>query len=71
MERRPYAERCFSMGSGAGPPLLPSLANNYKRIVQGDDTIMILSETVHDARIIRMDAEHDPPHIKKWLGDSI
>lgn len=71
MEQRPYAERCFSMGSGAAPPLLPALANNYKRIVQSEDTIVILSETVHDARIIRMNAEHDPPDIKKWLGDSI
>ncbi len=71
MEQRPYAERCLSMGSSAGPPMLPSLANNYKRIVQSGDTIMILSETVHDARIIRMNAEHDPPGINKWLGDSI
>ena len=71
MEQLTYAERCLSMGSSAGPPMLPSLANNYKRIVQTEDTIMILAETVHDARIIRMDAEHDPPEIKKWLGDSI
>jgi hypothetical protein len=55
----------------ADPPMLPSLANNYKRIVQSEDTIMILAETVHDARIIRMNAEHDPPEIRKWLGDSI
>ena len=71
MEQRPYAERCLGMGASAGPPMLPSLANNYKRIVQSEDTIMILSESLHDARIIRMNAEHDPPEIKKWLGDSI
>ncbi len=51
--------------------MLPSLANNHRRIVQGKDTIMILVEVVHDARLVRMDAEHDPPQIKKWLGDSI
>ena len=72
MEQRPYAERCIlSFGSTSGPPMLPALYNNHKRIVQGEDTIMILIEMVHDARIVRMNAEHDPPEIKKWLGDSI
>ena len=72
MEQRPYAERCIlSFGSTSGPPMLPALYNNHKRIVQGEDTIVILIEMVHDARIVRMNAEHDPPHIKKWLGDSI
>ncbi len=72
MEQRPFAERCIlSFGSTSGPPMLPALYNNHKRIVQGEDTIMILIEMVHDARIVRMNAEHDPPEIKKWLGDSI
>ena len=72
MEQRPYAERCIlSFGSTSGPPMLPALYNNHKRIVQGEDTIVILVEMVHDARIVRMNAEHDPPEIKKWLGDSI
>ena len=72
MEQRPYAERCIlSFGSTSGPPMLPALYNNHKRIVQGEDTILILIEMVHDARIIRMNAEHDPPEIRKWLGDSI
>ena len=72
MEQRPYAERCIlTFGSTSGPPMLPALYNNHKRIVQGEDTILILIEMVHDARIIRMNAEHDPPEIRKWLGDSI
>ena len=72
MEQRPYAERCIlTFGSTSGPPMLPALYNNHKRIVQTEDTVMILIEMVHDARIIRMNAEHDPPEIKKWLGDSI
>jgi len=25
----------------------------------------------HDARIIRLDSEHRPDHIKPWLGDSV
>ena len=72
MEQRPHAERCIlSFGSTSGPPMLPALYNNHKRIVQGENTIMILIEMVHDARIVRMNAEHDPAEIKKWLGDSI
>jgi hypothetical protein len=72
MEQRPYAERCIlSFGSTSGPPMLPALYNNHKRIVQSEDTVLILIEMVHDARLVRMNAEHDPPEIKKWLGDSI
>ena len=29
---------------------------------------MILSEMVHDARIVRMNAEHLPTTIRKWMG---
>ena len=72
MEQRPFAERCLiGFGSTAGPPMLSVLYNNHKRIVQSEDTVMILTEMNHDARIIRMNAEHDPPHVQKWLGDSI
>ena len=73
MEQRGFAERCLlAFSSTAGPPTLPNyFYNNHKRIVQGEDTVVILVEMVHDARIVRMNAEHDPPEIRKWLGDSI
>jgi hypothetical protein len=32
---------------------------------------MILIEMVHDARVIRMNAEHLPQNIRKWMGDSV
>jgi hypothetical protein len=32
---------------------------------------MILVEMVHDARIIRMNAEHLPQTVRKWMGDSV
>ena len=61
-EQRPHAERCLmGFGSTAGPPMLSVLYNNMKRIVQTDDTVMILVEMVHDARIVRMNREHNPP----------
>src|SRR5205814_4450692 len=40
-------------------------------IVQTPDHVMILNEMVHDARIVRMNGEHLPRSIRKWLGDSI
>ena len=71
-EIRPLAERCLlGFGSTSGPPMLPVLYNNLKRIVQTDDHVMILVEMVHDARVVRMDDEHAPPEIRKWLGDSV
>ena len=71
-EIRPLAERCLlGFGSTGGPPMLPVLYNNLKRIVQTDDHVLILVEMVHDARVIRMNAEHAPPEIRSWLGDSV
>ena len=72
MELRPLAERCLlGFGPVAGPPMVPTLYNNVKRIVQTDDHIMIMAEMVHDARVIRMNAEHRPDGVRTWLGDSI
>ena len=72
LELRPHSERCLlGFGSTAGPPMLPVLYNNLKRIVQTEDTVMILVEMVHDARVIRLDQEHAPPEIRSWLGDSV
>ena len=71
-EIRPLAERCLlGFGSTSGPPMLPVLYNNLKRIVQTDDHVMILVEMVHDARIVRMNQEHAGPEIRSWLGDSV
>lgn len=72
-ERRPLGERCLlGFGSTSGPPVLPNyFYNNLHQIVQTPDTVMILTEMVHDARIVRMNAQHLPSAIRKWLGDSI
>ena len=56
---------------GATVPNIPSLYNNYKRVVQTDTHVMILQEMVHDARIIRIDSEHTAESNRKWMGDSI
>jgi hypothetical protein len=71
-ERRPLGERCLlGFGSTSGPPALPVLYNNLHQIVQTKDNIMILNEMDHDARVIRMNAQHLPPTVRRWLGDSI
>ena len=71
-ERRPLAERCLlGFGSTSGPPALPVLYNNLHQIVQTRDTVMILNEMNHDARIVRMNAEHLPKTVRKWMGDSV
>jgi hypothetical protein len=72
-ERRPLAERCLlGFGSTSGPPTLPNyFYNNLKQIVQTKDSVMILVEMVHDARIIRLNQPHLPSNIRKWMGDSI
>jgi hypothetical protein len=66
------SDRCLiSFGSSSGPPMLPALYNNMKRIVQTPDYVVILNEMVHDARVIRLNSEHGDSSIRKWLGDSI
>jgi len=72
-EQRPLGERCLlGFGSTSGPPVLPNyFYNNLHQIVQTRDHVMILTEMVHDARIIRMNAQHLPKAVRKWMGDSV
>lgn len=72
-ERRPLGERCLlGFGSTSGPPALPDyFYNNLHQIVQTPEAIMILTEMVHDARIVRIGDEHLPKTIRRWMGDSV
>ena len=72
-ELRPLGERCItSFGNNAGPPMLPNyFYNNSYTIVQTKDSVMILAEMVHDARVVRMGGEHPPASVRHWFGDSI
>jgi hypothetical protein len=72
-ELRPNAERCLtSFGRNAGPPMLPNyFYNNNYTIVQGKDSVMILTEMVHDARVVRIGGTHPPKDVRFWFGDSI
>jgi hypothetical protein len=64
------SERCL-VAFSSGAPTIPSLYNNYRSITQTEDHVVILIEMVHDARLIRLDSEHAPAGMRKWLGDSI
>jgi hypothetical protein len=73
-EARTLSDRCLvSFGSNAGPPMLPNyFYNNNYTIVQTKDHVVIFTEMVHDARIIRLGASsHLPPQMPSWFGDSI
>ena len=72
-EQRPLSERCIlGFGSTSGPPMLPDyFYNDNHQIVQTSDTILILSEMIHDARIVRMNQPHLDKKFRLWMGDSV
>jgi hypothetical protein len=70
VKERGLSERCLFVPM-VGPPMLPTLYNNNYQIVQTPDAVVILSEEIHDARIIRINGTHVAPEVRKWLGDSI
>ena len=73
-ESRPLGERCLmSFGFNGGPPMLPNyFYNNNYTIVQTPDHVMIMTEMVHDVRIIRLGQTKQPlpEHMRPWMGDS-
>jgi hypothetical protein len=71
-ERRPLPERCImSFTGGAGPVLGNGMYNNTYQIVQAPDHVMMLTEMIHDVRIIPIKGKHGPNVIPKWGGDSV
>jgi hypothetical protein len=55
----------------AGIPHLPSFYNNYYQIVQTPEQVAIVSEMIHNVRIIPLDGRpHIGENIRQWLGDS-
>jgi hypothetical protein len=67
---RSLQERCLVFG--AGPPMLPGIYNNNFQIVETSENLMILSEMIHDVRVISLTRKtHLPAPIRLWLGDSI
>ena len=65
-EDRSLSERCISFGA----PRLGAAYQSYFQIVQSAKDVIILQETIHDARVIPVDGSaHLPSNIRNWLGD--
>ena len=62
-------ERCITWIT-SGPPILPTFYNNNHHIIQTPENVMIMTEMVHDVRIIPVDGS---PHtgVPQWKGDSV
>ncbi|MEZ6030168.1 MAG: hypothetical protein R3C46_10510 [Hyphomonadaceae bacterium] len=71
-EARPQSERCLMSFTGsAGPVMSNGMYNNNYQIVQTPGSVMILTEMIHDVRIVPIGGQHGPGVIPKWGGDSI
>ncbi len=73
-EDRGLSERCI-IGFNAGPPFVPSLYNNNVQIIQSRNHAVIMTEMIHDARVVSLyqGPEDFPPlddNLTFWTGDS-
>ena len=69
-EGRTLSDRCLLSFSSTAP-FMSSLYNNNLQIVQSPTHVMLLTEMVHNARIVRMDQGFRDLPYEQWLGDSV
>ncbi len=69
-EGQPLSGRCLIFGA-AVPSLTPMMMNPNLQIVQTEDYLMVMTEMIHDARIIRIGDEYSRHNIPQWMGDSV
>ncbi|WP_410968807.1 hypothetical protein, partial [Salmonella sp. SAL4444] len=69
-EQRPVWERCIG-STASHPPMLSVGFTNMHQIVQTRQAVVFFSESLHEARIFRLDSRHPPGGIRSWPGDSI
>jgi hypothetical protein len=63
-------DRCL-LGFNAGPPLIGGGYNANVQVFQTADYVVLLTEMVHDARIIPLDGRPAlPAQVRQWKGDS-
>jgi hypothetical protein len=69
-EDRAVYERCI-LGFSSGPPIIPNGYNNNLQLFQTRDYAVILTEMIHDARIIPLAGRpHLTHNVRQWMGDS-
>jgi hypothetical protein len=67
-QNQPLSVRCIIMDR-IGPPMLAGAYNNNYQIVQVPGYVMILTEMIHDVRIIPLDGRpHLPQQVRQWTG---
>jgi hypothetical protein len=69
-EMRPLWERCLG-SPAAHPPMLAIGFTNMHQIVQTREAVVFFSESLHEARILRLDSRHPPAAVTSWLGASV
>jgi hypothetical protein len=63
-------DRCLIM-AGPGPPMMDAGYNSNYQIVQAAGYVMILTEMIHDVRIVPLDGRAAPdPRVRQWMGVS-
>jgi hypothetical protein len=69
-EDRPLQERCI-VGLNEGPPMTPGAYNNHVQILQTRESVVLLTEMIHSARVVPLDGR---PHLSgtlpQWRGSS-
>jgi hypothetical protein len=70
VQNMPIGSRCIIMG-GSGPPMMNAGYNANYQIVQSPGYVMILTEMIHDVRIIPLDNRPAPAqNLRQWVGVS-
>ena len=70
VEDRPLGERCIHQ-QRTGPPMMPGGYNNNMRLFQLPGYVAILTEQIHEVRVIPLDGRpHLSDGIQQWKGDS-
>jgi hypothetical protein len=65
-EDRPFNERCITYGA----PLAFAGYNAYQQIIQSPETVVILQEMIHDARVVPVSSlPHLPKTVRQLHGD--
>ena len=69
-EDRGLSERCI-VGFNSGPPFTPNLYNNNVQFFQNQSTAVIMTEMIHDARVVPIASDASLTNdIRLWTGDS-
>ena len=62
--------RCI-LGFNSGPPMTPGGYNQNMQLFQTADHVVILSEMIHEARIVPLDGRpYLPEPLRQWTGDA-